>query len=197
MNTIQPRLLGLLLLLAVAPGCAVLNIQPPTVSFRSATVSDVSPSGVTANFDVNVQNPNSVDLPIDGADYKVSLSGVGVIDDHATPSGAVPANGDLLVSVPVHLRFDQLLQAQKEIAKSAGNVPFDFDGALEFAPGKIPLGKSIKVPLHFSGTLGFRDAVSRVLRDPATWADLLRDPSSRKFLEAALGHKVIGSVLER
>jgi hypothetical protein len=183
--------------LAPVPGCAVLNPQPPTASFRSASVADLSPAGVTANFDVDVHNPNSFDIPVDAADYKLSLSGIQVIDDQAKPTGSVPAKADLLVTVPVHLRFDQLLQAEKEIAKSGGNVPFDFDGALEFSLGKIPFSKSIKIPLHFSGTLPFRDAGNRVIRDPATLADLLRDPSSRKFLESALGHKLIGAVLER
>ena len=73
----------------------------------------------------------------------------------------------------------------------------DLDGILEFSPGKIPFAKSIKVPLHFSGTLPLRDAVNAVIRDPASWADLLRDPLARKFLEAALGHKLIGGILDR
>ncbi len=196
-SPIRLRPLCLLLLLALTPGCAVLNLQQPTGTFRSVSVSDVSPAGVTASFDVDIQNPNSFDIPLDAADYKLSLSGVQVIDDRTKPIGSVPANSTVPVTVPVHFRFDQLLQAEKEIAKSGGNVPFDFEGTLEFAPGKIPIGSTIKVPLHFSGTLPFRDAVSRILRDPATWADLLRDPSSRKFLEAALGRKVIGAVLER
>jgi LEA14-like dessication related protein len=193
----RPGLLCLLLVLTLLPGCAALNVQPPTASFRSASVSDLSPAGVTANFDVDVQNPNSFDIPVDSADYKLSLSGVQVVDDQAKPTGSVPAKGRLPVTIPVHLRFEQLLQAEREIAKSGGTVPFDFDGALEFSTGTIFLGKSIKIPLHFSGTLPFRDAATRIIRDPATLADLLRDPLSRKFLESALGHKLIGAVLER
>ena len=196
----SPRRLGLLcllLLLPLAPGCAALNVQSPTVAFRSANVSDLSPAGVTANFDVDVQNPNAFDIPIDAADYKLSLSGVELVDDQTKPNGSIPAKGSLPVTIPVHLRFDQLLRAEKEIAQSGGNVPFDFDGALEFSAGKISFGKSIKVPVHFSGTLPLRDAANRVFHDPTIWADLLRDPLSRKFLESALGHKVLGGILDR
>jgi LEA14-like dessication related protein len=192
-----PGLPWLLLLMAAAPGCSALNLQQPTVSFRSAKVSDLSPAGLNADFDVDIQNPNVFEIPVNGAAYKLSLSGVQVVEGDTKPTGSVPAQGTLPVTLPVHLQFQQLLGAENEIAKSGGNVPFDFDGSLEFSPGKIPLGNSIKVPLHFSGTLPLRDAVNSVIRDPATLADLLRDPLARKFLESALGHKLLGGFFDR
>jgi len=191
------RIPCLFLLLALTPGCALLNLQQPTASFRSATVAEISPAGLTANFDVDVHNPNSFELPVNGASYKLSLGGVQVIEDQAKSTGSVPAKGLLPVTVPVHLHFDQLIQAEKEIANSGGNVPFDLAGALEFAPGKIPLGGPINVPVHFTGTLALRDAVNGVMRDPTTLADLLRDPTARKFMESAIGHKVLGGILDR
>jgi len=185
-----------LLLLALAPGCAVLDIQQPTVSFRSVSVEDLSPSGLTANFDIDVQNPNVFEIPVNGAAYKLSLSGIQVIEGEASSSGSIPAKGALPVTVPVRLQFEQILQAEKEILKSGGNVPFDLDGALEFSAGKLSLGKTIKVPLHFSGTLPLRDAVTHAMRDPASLADLLREPMARKFLESAIGHK-LGGIFDR
>jgi len=191
------RIPCLLLLLVLTPGCSLLDLQQPTASLRSASVSEISPWGLTANFDVDVQNPNSFELPVNGADYKLSLGGVQVIEDQSKSSGSVPAKGTIPVAVPVHLHFEQLIQAEREIAKTGGNVPFDLDGELEFSPGKIPLGGPIKVPVHFTGTLLLRDAVNGVMRDPTTLADLLRDPTARKFLEAAIGRKLLGGILDR
>ena len=68
----RPGLPWLLLLLTVAPGCSVLNLQQPTVSFRSVKVSDLSPAGLTADFDVDVQNPNVFEIPVNGAAYKLT-----------------------------------------------------------------------------------------------------------------------------
>jgi LEA14-like dessication related protein len=192
-----PGIACLLLLLSLAPGCAVLDIQQPTLSLRSASVADLSPAGLTANFDVDVQNPNVFEIPVNGAAYKLTLSGIQVVEGRANSSGSIPAKGALPVTVPVHLQFQQVLQAEKEIASSGGNVPFNLDGDLEFSAGKLSLGRTITVPLHFSGTLPLRDAVTHIMRDPASLADLLREPLARRFLESAIGHKLLGGILDR
>lgn len=184
------RILGLLLLCAFAPGCSALNLKQPTASLRGANVANVTVQGLAANFDLNVENPNSVSLPISGASYKVSFSGVPVVDDQAKPDGTLPANGTLPVTLPVHLTFDQLVKAEQAIARSGGNVPFEFDGGLEFSSGKLAFMGPLKVPLHFSGTLNFRQAIEEAIRDPRTLLELAQNPSAKRVFSAILGRQV-------
>src|SRR5689334_13132258 len=90
-------------------GCSALqsalNVQKPTATFRSARLENVTADGLTANFDVAVDNPNSFSLPLTAAQYKLALGGVQVIDDQAKPDAAIPAKGSLPVTVPVRLNF--------------------------------------------------------------------------------------------
>ena len=194
------RLMFCLVVCALGSGCSAinaLNVRTPTASFRSVRVWEISPSGVTANFDVDVHNPNRFELPVSAAQYRLSLGGVQVIDDSASPTGSVPADGTLAVTVPVHLQFEQLLLAEKQIVSSGGNVPFAFDGGLDFKVADLPLIKPVHVPVRFSGTLPLRDAVNAAIHDPANLADLIRNPVSRKFCELAGGRKLIGDLLDR
>src|SRR3954453_14833424 len=145
-------LCGVFLLLST--GCSALqsalNVQKPTATFRAARLENVTAEGLTANFDIGVDNPNSFELPLSAAQYKLALGGVPVVDDQAKPDAAIPAKGSLPVTVPVRLNFQHLLSAEQAIARSGGNIPYDFDGALRFSSGKLPLAQDIKVPIKFS-----------------------------------------------
>jgi hypothetical protein len=95
----------------------------------------------------------------------------------------------------VQLRFDQLLSAERAIADSTragGDIPYRFEGALEFSPGRLPLSGPVRVPLEFSGTLPLRQALKQVLSDPRfltspdpsalpapSWAATSSEPSPR------------------
>ncbi|HTI49441.1 MAG TPA: LEA type 2 family protein [Planctomycetaceae bacterium] len=177
-------------------GCSALdalNVQKPTATFRSARLENVTADGLTANFDIAVDNPNSFSVPLTTAQYKLALGGVQVVDDQAKPDAAIPAQGSLPVTVPVRLNFQHLLSAEQAIAQSGGNIPYDFDGALHFSPGKLPLAQDIKVPIHFKGTLPLRDALTAVARDPS----VLANPDARKVIELVLGKGMLGGLLNR
>jgi LEA14-like dessication related protein len=177
-------------------GCSALeslNVQKPTASFRAARLENVTADGLTANFDIAVDNPNSFSLPLTAAQYKLALGGVQVVDDKAKPDAAIPAKGSLPVTVPVRLNFQHLLSAEQAIAQSGGNIPYNFDGALHFSPGNLPLAQDIKVPIKFSGTLPLRDALTAVAKDPS----VLTNPDARKVIELVLGKGILGGLLNR
>jgi LEA14-like dessication related protein len=186
-------LAAFLALFALASGCSSLNVQKPTASLRSANVADVTQEGLTVNFDVDVDNPNAVAIPLSAADYKLSLGGVRVVDDRVKPKGSIPANGSLPVTVPVTLSFQDLLSAQQAIARGGGDVPYDFDGALEFSPGGLPFGGPLRVPLRASGTLNMRRALEEAFQNPR----ILTNPDARQFLQTVLGRGILGDLLGR
>ena len=166
----------------IAFGCS--SVQRPTASFQSADVGGLSAKGFTLNFVFDVENPNDFDLPIRTADYALSFGGVKVIDDHATPSGALRARGRTNVTVPVRLSFDDLLKAGRAIRAGRGDIPYEFDGALAFGDGGggglSAFGMPDRVPLRYSGTLPLR----RLLSDPQV---LLNSPAARRLAQWGLG----------
>ena len=156
-------------------------VQQPSASLKSADIGAVTTEGFTVNFDLGVRNPNSFELPLTAADYALSLGGVKVIDDEVSPGGSIPAGGTSNVTVPVRLSFDSLLKAQRAIAETGGDVPYEFDGALGFkaAGGLASLGIPNRIPLRFSGTLPLR----KLLSDPQV---LLNSPAARKLAQRGL-----------
>jgi LEA14-like dessication related protein len=179
-------LLASLVFLAI--GCN--SVQRPTAAFRSADIAAATADGFRINFDVDVGNPNGFALPISGARYKLALGGVQVLDDTAKPAGSIPAKGSLPVTIPVGLSFEKLLSAEKALVASGGNVPYEFNGELEFSAGLLQtLGQSIKVPLKFSGTLPFRDAI----KDPLAFVNT---PGGRRVIELLLGKSKFSELLD-
>src|SRR5438128_7908450 len=95
----QLRAFLVLPLILVSLACSA--IKEPSATFKSMNVTDVTPQGFTMAFDLDVQNPNPVALPIQQANYKIGFGGVNVLDGKANPAGTLPANGSVPVKLPV------------------------------------------------------------------------------------------------
>src|SRR3954462_13168237 len=91
------------------------QVQKPTASLRSADVGAVPTDGFTANFALDVHNPNAFKLPLSDADYALALGGVQVTKDTIKPGGSIPANGSMPLTIPARLSFDSLLKAEEAI----------------------------------------------------------------------------------
>ena len=179
MSIAQIRTSILISICFIAAGCSALNVQKPTVTVTQMAVSSVDVDGFTMNFDLRVDNPNSVALPIAGADYKLALAAVDVLSGQATPQGSIPAGGSLAVSLPVRLTYENLLAAEQEIVKSGGDVPYSLDGGLSFDSG-VPVIGRLRAGLQNSGTLPLKE----VLKNPQA---LLQNPAAQKLARALLG----------
>ena len=155
--------------------CSALSVKQPTATFKSANVTDITAQGFTMAFDLNVQNPNAVALPISKADYKLGLGGVNVLEGKAKPDGTLPANGNLDVKLPVTVTFENLLAAEKAIVSGGGNLPYALTGSLGFDAGSglssvIP----VSVPLKYEGSLN----VNKLLQEPQL---LMNSPAAKKL----------------
>jgi len=179
MRFLRIRVSIVLLISLTATGCSALNIQKPTVVVTRMVVNSVDISGFTMNFDLRVDNPNSVALPIAGADYKLALAAVDVLSGQATPQGSIPAGGSLAVSLPVRLTYENLLAAEQGIVKSGGDVPYSLDGGLSFESG-VPIIGRLRAGLQNSGTLPLKE----VLRNPQA---ILQNPAAQKLAKELLG----------
>lgn len=173
------RILAMLFVTICGVGCSALKLQNPTAAVTGMAVRGVDANGFTMNFDVQLQNPNSVALPLAGADYKLALSGTDVVQGKASPSGSIPANGSTTVTLPVMLTYENLLTAEQGIVKSGGDVPYAFDGGLSFDTG-TPIIGVLHVPVRYSGTLPLRD----VLNNPQA---LLQNPAAQRLAKQLVG----------
>lgn len=170
-----------LLLAALLVGCASLDAQRPTASLQSMSVGNVTPDGIQLNFLTSVHNPNTFSLPMNGADYDLSVAGVHVISDSAKLEQGLAANASTNVTLPVVLRFDDLLKAKQALVQSGGDIPLAFNGSLRFTPaGSLLPGQSIKVPLSYSGTVPLK----RLLNDPQL---LMQSSAARQLARSVLG----------
>ncbi len=182
MNNLPLKHLCLLPLFLLSFGCSALNFQKPSATIKGMQLQNVTAQGFTMNFDVDVNNPNAVELPLTAGDYKIGVYGSQIVEGKVKPEGAVPSHGSRSVNVPVNLTFENLLAVGSGLTKSGGDIPFDFDGGLSFGSGGGLLG-DMRVPLRYSGTMHLKT----ILSDAAI---LLKSPSAR-----ALAEKVLGKLL--
>ena len=173
------RLLPLAALCVLAVGCANLTLERPSASVRGMKLANIDAQGFTMDFDVAIDNPNEIALPLDVAEYKLALADTTIAEGKLNPDTTVPARGSSRVRVPLTLTYDNLLAAQRAIVRGGGNVSYALDAGLSFKTGRSLLG-DLRVPLKHKGTLPLRD----VLQNPEA---LLRNPAARKLATQMLG----------
>lgn len=140
-------------------GCSSLQLQRPTAAVTGMTLREVNAKGFTMAFDVRVENPNKVPLPLASADYKLGLAGTQVLDGSAKPGGSLPAQGSQTVVLPVTLNFASVLEASQRLRGAPGDVPYNLEGGLSFDTG-VPLMGQLRVPLQYGGTLHLREILN-------------------------------------
>ena len=160
-------------------GC-VTEVKRPTAAVRGMTVGEVTPAGFVMNFEVDVENPNAVALPMADVDYQLRLVGRDFLEGEANPEASIPAKGSMPVTVPVRVTFENLLAISDGIRRSGGDVPYELEAGLEFGGGMPLLSEPVRVPVRFSGTLPVR----QLLKDPTV---LLRSPAARELAQQVLG----------
>lgn len=139
---------------AALPACDLLRslgAPTPTAELAGLRMSDLSLTGLTLLFDVNVKNPYGVALPLANVDFSLASSGRPFLKGQAPLQGAVPASGQQLVTVPAALAFAELFQAIAGVQPGA-IVPYHTTLGLSVnAPAigvvRLPLEKDGQLPV--------------------------------------------------
>ncbi|MFT3788737.1 MAG: LEA type 2 family protein [Tepidisphaeraceae bacterium] len=148
---------ALLLLPLIFLSLACQSLKSPTASVAGVNVSNISADGITMLVDLDVANPNDVDLPATDANYTLSLSGSKLLNGKADLlGGTVPANGHARVTMPVLIDFDNLFGTIDAIANTAAGAPVKYrlDAKLNFGAGWPKPHASL--PIQHSGELSFK-----------------------------------------
>src|SRR5438309_11783624 len=93
-------------------GCSLLQTvaqrREPTLSFKDASLSDVSLAGATVNLTFTVENPNTVGISLTESYYKLSVAGKSSVASKTHAGRQMHANGNdevtLLAQVPCAYR---------------------------------------------------------------------------------------------
>jgi LEA14-like dessication related protein len=141
-------LAGVILIFVVMGGCATLrdavNLRRPGARIAGVGLKDVGLESLTLLFDVEVDNPYVVPLPIADLDYQLSSVGNPFLSGKADVSGTVPAKGRKTFSLPVEVAYAGLLQVLKGI-RPGEVIPYDADLGLSVSPpGTGPLRLAIQ-----------------------------------------------------
>jgi LEA14-like dessication related protein len=133
-------------------GCSLLQTiaqgHEPSLSFKGASLSDVTLAGATVNLTFTVQNPNPVGISLADADYKLSLAGKQLVAGKPPARLRIPASGSSDVTLPAQVRFADLGESIAAVLQR-NEVPYQAEGHIGVSTG---IGV---IPLAFSkqGTL--------------------------------------------
>jgi LEA14-like dessication related protein len=158
---IAKRLLPGLLLLALT-GCTTLRPNPPEVQLAGLTISDLSLSHANFLATLNLYNPNSTALDIEGLDFALFLDEVQVSRGATTKSLRIPAEQTGSASLRLSTSFLDLFRLSQRL-KTLDAVPFRIAGEVKIGgPGFFWM----TVPIDSEGTIPLAGTLDQLLFAP-------------------------------
>ncbi|RKY24529.1 MAG: hypothetical protein DRP83_07525 [Planctomycetota bacterium] len=131
-------------ILSLLSGCGA-----PTAKIVSVKIGRVSPKSATLIFDLEVNNPYAVALPLAGAEYALSTEGQEFMTGQADIQGVITAGETKQLSLPVQVRFLELFRAVKGV-RGKSEIPYTADFGLFVKPPAI---NKLRLPMQRKGTL--------------------------------------------
>lgn len=127
------------------------NAPKPTASIKGVSFDGFDMQSLSLRFDVEVQNPYSLDLPVAKMDLGLSSRQQQFLAAHSTEQGTVPAKAARVFPVLAKIEFATLLSTVAGI-KPGAVVPYRADFGIGVdAPGvgriDLPLRKEGEIPV--------------------------------------------------
>ena len=129
-------------------GCASFpaSMEPVRVSLSGVSVLEFGLIEQKLGLKLRIQNPNNVEIPIEGLSYELELNGKPFANGVAHPQARVPAFGDVVVESEAVSNLNALLQQIGQLQKDQklryslrgkifssrwqGGHPFDAEGEI-------------------------------------------------------------------
>lgn len=141
--------------LVVFLGCGVLEeyvkVRQPSATLSRVSLQDISLDSATLRFEVEVENPYAVPLPLVNLDYSLGSRGQEFLSGAADVAGSVPAGGRKTIPLPAKVTYVNLLKTVAGI-RPGDVVPYAAELGLSVdAPAlgrlRIPLMKEGELPV--------------------------------------------------
>lgn len=136
-------------------GCAqmrdMLNLETPKARVTAVSLGDASLEAATLFFDVEIENPYRVPLPLANADYSLASAGRAFLSGKAALQGTVPARSKQIVRLPARMVYAEVLKSLSGV-RPGSVVPYDAEMGLSVdvpgaGPLRLPLRKAGKLPV--------------------------------------------------
>ena len=137
----------------LSAGCATiesaLNLRKPSVGLKGIRFEEITLSSATLLFDVEVENPYPVALPLLNMDYNLASQAKPFLTGQADLQTTISPQAKETVSLPARISYLDLLQAFKGI-RPGSQIPYSADMGLSV---DTPALGAIRLPIKKDGTL--------------------------------------------
>ncbi len=160
-HTFRNLTVGLALLLVALPGCSLLttdyrNLKEPKVSLAGLNIKNPNPLKPSFLVQLQLDNPNDLELNLDGADVALALNGQPVAAGVSRSPITLKKRGSSTMNVEVTANTLSAIQ-QFLVMQSRPAMDYQVTGHLDWLNWLGALGK---LPFSFSGSLD-RDTLMR------------------------------------
>ena len=126
-----------------------LKLKKPAARLTGLKFQDVKLDSATLLFDVEVDNPYPVALPLTNLDYALSTGAEKFLSGSADAQTTVPAKSTEVVSLPARINYIEMLKALKGV-RPGSKIPYKADLGLSVDTPALGL---IRLPLKKEGEL--------------------------------------------
>jgi len=154
-------------------GCAALEGllgKRPTARIAGVGLKDIGLEAATLLFDVEVENPYAVPLPLVNLDYALAGKAEKFLTGQAKLQGSVPAASSKVVSLPARVGYAEVLRALKDV-RAGAIVPYAAELGLSV---DVPTAGPLRLQLKTEGQLPV-PATPEIKITEITWDKLTLD----------------------
>jgi LEA14-like dessication related protein len=126
-----------------------LGLQKPTAQLKGLQFDKVTLEAATLVFNVEVDNPYPVALPLTNLDYGLTSNTKPLFSGKAEAAGSIPAKSSQTLSLPVSVTYLDLINAFKGI-KPGMSIPYKAQMGLSM---DTPALGNLRLPLQKEGEL--------------------------------------------
>jgi len=164
------------LLGVIASGCETiqqaLDVKKPSAHLKGLKLEDITLQSATLLFDVEVENPYPVALPLLNMDYALVSNANQLFTGEADIQTTIPAKDKKTVSLPAKVKYMDLVRAFKGI-RPGSKIPYKADLGLSV---ETPGSASLRLPLDKTGELAV-PAIPNI--DEIDWKKILLDKATQ------------------
>ena len=141
-------------------------VKKPTASLKAVSFENITLKSATLLFDVEVQNPYPVALPLLNMDYALATGANKLLSGKADLQTTIPANDKKVVSLPATISYLDVAKAFMGI-RPGSKIPYRADVGLSVDTQSLG---QIRLPLNKTGELS-APAIPEI--DKLDWKKLL------------------------